>query len=353
MNIRAQSSTVRVVIFLLTLCAIGAFLKVYFVGVTYSNDYAEYVQTAQYLGGDHSVAVIPHRLLKPLNPLLIAGLAHFGDYETVFLIQAIILYAAFVIAMYYFARQFLENTFTSALIAGYVALSYPMLKYGIDILTETGALLFYVISLLLTMLYLKQPSWRLVLVNAFVVTIGFLWKEYSVVSAVIFGLAILFHAVVPLKQRIAYIAAYAAIFLGVHLPLQIYVFLAHGYTYLSWYSVAVNGAILQNEFTLKNIIKSTAALLGVLWLAVLPGFSHYRSLTPWQRRFWQVSIAPPFMAYAWGYVSSRLLFVMAPPFLLVAGVAMRDWSRSAQITIFLLAISANITWFFLSYHIVL
>ncbi len=346
--------TNRAYVLIALVCIFGATLKIAFFPPTFSSDYYEYVALSQYYEGTVDLSspdVRPHRMLKPLNPLLIAGMAQVTDHQSAFIVQATIFYFAFIFAVFFFAREFFDDLFMPTLIAIYVALSYPILKYGVELLTETGALFFYVLSLYYTLRYLKMPSMKLVITNAAIVTIGFLWKEYSIVSAVIFGLAILFQSTQSIRTRAMQIAVYAGIFLAVHIPMQIYVYLAHGYTYLSWYSVAVHGAINQHEFTLRNIIKSTAALLGVLWLAVPLGFARYKELAGWQKRFLQVGLLPPFMGYAWGYISSRLLFVMAPPFLLVAALGMHGWSRSAQVSILVLAIGANIAWLFLSYQI--
>jgi hypothetical protein len=320
-------------------------------GVTESSDYHEYVSLAQYINGDMNAEVRPHRFLKPLNPLLVAGLAHNMNYETAFIVQALFFYVALIVMMFFFAKEFFDDVFLSTLIALYVALCYPILRYGVDILTETGALFFYVASIYLTLRYLKTPAWRFLLLNTATITIGFLWKEYVVVSAIIFGLAILFHSSLTAQEKMQHFAAYAALFLAVHIPLQIYVYLHYNFSYLSWYSIGVHGAIQQNEFTVRNIIKSTAVLLGLMWLVVPIGLMKYASLAPFQRRFWQVGILPPFIGYAWGYISSRLLFVMAPPFLLVAGMGMRGWSKTAQAALVGLAICANIAWLIIAYHV--
>ncbi len=347
----STSPILRACAILVLVCAFGATLKLSLFGVTDSSDYREYIALAQYISGDASAQVSPHRFLKPLNPALVALLATVTDYQSAFLFQALFFYIALVLAIFYYSYEFFEDVFPATLIAAYVALSYPILKYGVDILTETGALSFYVWSLLLTLKYLKAPSWRLLLANAAVVTIGFMWKEYVIVAALIFGITILFHSSVPQRVKVQHILAYIGIFIAVHVPLQVYVYLHYGYSYLSWYSEGVHGAIKQNEFTLHNILKSTAALLGLLWLVVPFGLARYPQLTAWQKRFWQVGVLPPFIAYAWGYISSRLLFVMAPPFLLVAGMGMRDWKKSTQLTLVVLASILNIAWLFLSYRV--
>jgi hypothetical protein len=149
------------------------------------------------------------------------------------------------------------------------------------------------------------------------------------------------------------VAAYAAIFLAIHIPLQIYVFLQYDYTYFSWYMSNAPAGVQAGEFTLRTITKSTAALLGLAWLLVPLGLVRFKAFELWQKRFFQTALIPPFMGYVWGYISSRLLYVMAPPFLLVAGMGLAGWSKTTQIIFVAIAAAANIAWLFLSYRIVL
>lgn len=348
-----RSPLVVALLWVLLLGAMFASTKIVFLGTTVSGDYLEYVATAQSIAGDPDGRIVPHRFLKPLAPAVIAGLATMVDYKTAVLAQALFFYFALVVAMFLLTHEFFNDRFRAVLVTSLLTLSYPVLKYGVELNIETGAWFFYVLSLWLTVKFLKSPVRLIFLANAAVITIGFLWKEYSIVSAIIFGLTLIIHPQLALTQKIRYIAAYAALFLTIHIPLQIYVYMQYGYTYLSWYMSNAPAGVAAGEFTLRTITKSTAALLGLAWLLVPLGFMRFALFATWQKRFFQTALLPPFIGYVWGYISSRLLYVMAPPFLLVAGMGLAGWSRRTQVAIVVAIIVANIAWLFLSYKITL
>ena len=88
-------------------------------------------------------------------------------------------------------------------------------------------------------------------------------------------------------------------------------------------------------------------------MAVPSGWRRVRELDPARKLFVRASLVPPFIGYLWGYISSRLLYVMAPPFLIVAYMGMRGWSRRTQVLFVAVAVALNIGWLFLSYRIAL
>ncbi len=197
-------------------------------------------------------------------------------------------------------------------------------------------------------------TWRvlkiclILLANAAVLAVGFLWKEYSVVSAIIFGLAVLFHPELSRRARLKNFAVFAGIFAAVHLVWQVYVYVRYHYTYLSWYQTA-GASGFRTECTIKNLVKSTGAILGLAWLLIPSGLFQFLTLAWWQKRFLVIAIPVSMMAFFWGYVSSRLFFVMAPAFALLAVLALaRIQNAYARYGIFVLIIAGNLAWLVLS-----
>src|SRR3989344_1720911 len=352
----ARNAALSALLVLLVLGAAAAYLKLEFLGTTLSSDYDTYVLTAQYLKGE-VVAIpgdisIPQRLLKPAYPAYLAVASGVTDFHAAALAQALFFYLLFIVAMYLLARAFFEDTFPSVIVVLLSAFSYPVLKYGLDTYSETGAWFMYALSLWLALRFRRHPTAKLFLFNAILVTVGFLWKEYAILTAIMFGLVILSHSALKMREKFLYVLAYAGIFLSIHVPWQAYVLQVFDFSYLDWYlKGGADG--FSYEFTLKNIIKSTAALLGVMWLFVPLGFSRLRDSAREMRLFSYLSASVPLLGYAWGFISSRLLYVIAPPMLLVAVSGMRDWSRRTQVAIVAAALVANIGWLVLSYRITL
>ncbi|QQG37886.1 MAG: glycosyltransferase family 39 protein [Candidatus Kaiserbacteria bacterium] len=337
---------------ILLIATLAAFLKLSLFGTTVSSDYQEYLATAQAFAGEPGFEVAHNRILKPLAPALVALLGQGIGYHEAMLAQALFFYLALALATFFFAREYFQDERLAFLLTLMSALSYPVLKYGVDVLTETGAWFFFVLSLWLTVRFLREPRPGLFLLNALVVAVGFLWKEYSIVGGAILGLATLFHPALSLKQKTLYALGGSALFLLIHAPWQWYVYVTYGFTYLTWYGQNA-GPGFAMEFTLKNVIKSTAAILGLAWLLVPRGLRHFSTLDTWRRRFLQVAALPPLVGYLWGYISSRLLYVIAPPALLLAGLGLRTLPPRVQIAVTAFVVLANIAWLSLSYSITL
>ncbi len=323
---------------LLALCALAASFKLGHLGITPNSDYQSYIATAQVLSGLPAQAY-PERLLKPLAPLVVAAAAPALGFPAAFVLEVVLFYFAFALAFYALAYAFLEDRWLALVAALFGALSYPMLRYGLDLYTETGAQFFYLLSLLLTLFYLRMPSRRLLLANALAIGIGFLWKEYSAVAGLAFALVLLFERG-TLRRRAAGLGLLAFVALIPTVLVQLWVYAAYHYTYLSWY-LQGGASGFATQFTLHNLAKSLAALLGLAWLLVPVGIWHLPELSAVQRRFLAMVIPASFAALLWGYVSSRLFYVMAPALVLLAVYGLARLPRWVHVLAVAVALIAN------------
>ena len=347
-SLRTLSPTFIAILALFVVGAFAAYARLSYIGVSPQGDYQGYIDAAKFIGGEQVDSVPYFRLIKPLNPLLISALHPSMGYMNAFILQSLIFYFAFIVVMYLFAYEFFEDRALSILMTLLAMLSYPILRYGIDLLIETGALFGYVLSLWLTMRFLRVPNMRIFLWNVIAITLGFLWKEYAIVNAIIFGLVILLHPDLARVTKAKYIAWFAGIFLAVHIPWQLYMFFAYHYTYIAWYA-HTGTAGYGTLFTPVNIIKSTGAILGLAWLTVPAGLLKVRSLEKWKQLFLMIALPIPFMGYVWSTICSRTLYVMAPTFLLLSLMGMRSYSRTVQIAIVCAAILFNVAWLIYSH----
>jgi len=343
-----------IVALLLIVGAVIAIFKLNYLGTTHSSDYDTYVMTAQYLRGevtsDPTGISIAQRILKPLYPGFLALMGSVTDYFTAALVQAVIFYFLFIVAMFLLAREFFDDLFLATIAVVLSAFSYPVLKYGLDVYTETGAWFMYVLSLWLTVTFLRTPSRAIFFANVALITVGFLWKEYIVIAAIVFGICLLLHQALTIRQKILHVFLCGGIFLSVHIPWQFYILSTFNFSYLDWY--LIGGADgFSYEFTLKNIVKSTAALIGIMWLFVPLGLIRLKSADFHQKLFAYAGSVAPLIGYAWGFISSRLLYVIAPPMLLVSLYALKGWDRRYLAALAALACIANLGWLVLSYRI--
>ncbi|MHB8660821.1 MAG: hypothetical protein ACYC75_02720 [Minisyncoccota bacterium] len=331
---------------ILIICALAAIFKLGHIGTTFNSDYTSYIETARLFSGQPTAALHPERVLKPLAPVVVAAIAPFSGYSTAFLIEVVFFYLAFALVLYSLAWFFFEDRWLAFIAALLGALSYPILRYGVDLYTETGAQFFYVLSLVLTLLFIKRPSRKLLIANGLALGIGLLWKEYSVVAGLIFGLILLLQNI-SWRVRIADLALLALISLTPTLLVQLWVYFAYHYTYFNWY-LAGGASGFATQFTAHNIIKSVAALLGLAWLFVPFGFRRFRELSVSQKKFLYYVIPASMVALLWGYVSSRLFYVMAPAFILLAVFGISKTPRWIQICALIFTVAANLIWLMLA-----
>jgi hypothetical protein len=330
---------------ILAICTLAAVAKDHYFGFTEVSDYTTYIETAKLFAGlppGQYPGPYPSRLLKPLAPLGVAALSPVFGIDGAFLFEVAFFYLAFALVLYALGYVFFGDKRLGVFAALIGALSYPMLRYGVDLYTETGAQFFYVLSLLFTLLYLRAPSRKMLLWNALALGIGFLWKEYSVVAGIIFGFVLLFENV-EWRARARNIALLALVALLPSIAVQIWVYLDYHYTYLDWY-IHGGASGFAVEFTFRNITKSIAALLGLAWALVPLGLMRMRQLPESDRRFLYAALPVPFICLLWGYVSSRLFYVIAPAFILVALLGLTRLPRRAQIVAMLAVLAANIGW---------
>lgn len=333
----------------LGLClALVACFRFSYVPLTPNSDYTSYVSTAQYFSGIPSAEVYPQRILKPLGPLGVAVLELAATPQTAFIIEVLIFYFLFGGALYFLAFEFFQDRRAALIAALLGTVSYPMMRYGLDLYTETGAQFFYVLALLFMLRYLKAPSYSRLLAAAVTIGIGLLWKEYSLVTGFGFGLMLLFERT-PFGQKIKNLILLGVGSLLPSLLVQAWVFENLHYSYLDWYRTGgANG--FATEYTPKNLIKSVAALLGLGWVFVPSGVFQIKKLGFGEPRFNFIlfSTLASLLCLAWGFVSSRLFFVVAIPAILIAVTAMMRLPKKMQIVATTVILLGNVVWLVVS-----
>jgi hypothetical protein len=351
MNSFAQGGSVPALGVLIAAAGLAAFAKLYWIGVDTGEDYPGYLFAAKYFQGLNAEPP-PFRILKPLAPMLVAALQPAFGYQYAFIVQAVFFYLALVIAMYLFAVEFFDDWFPATLATALVAFSYPVLKYGLDLRIETGAWFFYVLSLWLTLRFIKRPTIGVLLVNAVVIAIAFLWKEYAVVSGAALALTVVLHPTLTLRNKAVFLGAFAAVFLAANVPWQIFMLSNFHYSYFDFYT-SKNLPGFRVEYTLKNLVKSTAGVLALGWVTVPLGLMRIRTMDSARKQFLYAALPPPFIAFGSGHVESRLFYVLGPPFAIVSIIGMGNWHCRRQAVFVAAAVAANIAWLVISYSVTL
>jgi len=316
---------------------------------TFTSDAVGYLDTAEWIkGGD--VTLHPERILKPLAPLGIAILSFLtGDTVSGMLFEAGLMYILLALATYLLFWGFFKHKIIALLGSIILISSYPMLFYGLDLYTETGAMFFYVFALFGIWKYFTSTDRLWFWLSAVAITLGMLWKEYSAVSGVFFGLVILFHPTHTLRGKIRDLMLLAIVSVGVLGLWQWYVYVVHQYSYLDWYRIGTAGDAVVREYTPYHIMKSLFATILLAWAFVPLGLWKWKAFSSLEKRFLVLLILPSLMFLLWGYVSSRLYFIVAPfaLFFVLHGFRILETRRSFVIGLAMTVILlGNYAWLF-------
>lgn len=286
-----------------------------FLPLTDGGDSVSYIAVAEWMSGDpvSPSDIYPARFLKPLAPLGIALLSPLaGDPILAFLILNILSYIALAAASWFFFLRFFVND-ESALWGTLILISaYPVLFYGLDLYTDMGSWVLFVVTLTLIIGYARAPSPRAALVVGVSVAVGVLWKEYSVIAGLSAALMLLFVSYRSMAQRSGDLLLMSVPGIIALCGAQYFVWSTFGYSYLDWYKTGTTPIPGISEYTLPHIIKSLIGTVFFAWIPALLGVIRFPALGSTERRIVLSFALPLTLIFLWGFVSTRLYFIVAP-----------------------------------------
>ena len=291
-----------------------AFVRLSYVPITFSSDAEGFVATAEYIAGDEAGRFEGSRFLKPAAPALVAFIVSVTgiSYPSALLAQAVIGFFLLGLAAYYFGRIFWGDRKAGFAYAVIIATTYPIIRYGLDTFTETGAWALYLAALAGTLLWYQKPQTKWLWLTALVLLLGLLWKEYAVLAGLVFGLAILFQPVLSVRDKVWSILQGLSLTLVPWAIFQAFVYRVYDYSYLDWLSLGMSEEFYQATYTLMSVVKSMAGLLLFVWVFVLVGLLRFAQLNKTQKQFIYFLFIPSFGFLLWGWVSTRLFFSLVP-----------------------------------------
>ncbi len=348
LTVRILSTQHRFWLSLLTLMMVGiASVRLAFISLTVTSDTLGYASTAQQLLGQ-DVIFNGARYLKPLAPAVIAGLTSFGiDPVSGVLVQSVLLYFALGLATYWFGFVLFTKKSAGFLCALFIVGSFPIVKYGLDYLTETGAWALYFLSLAGMVLWYRHPHSYWHWFVAVTLLGGLLWKEYAVLAGLTFFLVICFHKRVSIPHKVLVLLQVGALTLIPWVMWQYHVYTTFAYSYLDWLYIGSAPEAYATMYTVPAVVKSTFVLLGVGWLYVLYGLFQWKKITPEIKYFIDAMVLPAFGFLLWGYVSSRLFFSLVPLAIIFATIgilSIKSKQLQFAMVLFYLITSFGLVW---------
>jgi len=332
-------------------------LLVFFVPRFNHPDTLQYVSTIKNISGDEGSEIFPFRILKPM-PILIAALLNpILSPENALVAQNVIFYFLSVWLVFLLVCKIYKNekqAFYGTVLYG---TAYPMLAYGLAVLTDLSGWFFFLLTVLLGLNFLKNPSFKIAFLSGLLAGFGMLFKE-SVAAAPIFFAGLVFIAApISLKEKFKYILVFGSAFIIFPAINSIILYKLYSYSYWDAFRLGGVNAKSSNSFYIISPLRIVIEIGRVLlmgWIFVLFGAWKEFILKNIERiKFLLAFIPPSLSVFLWVYPHNRMLYIAFPLLVLLGSSGLlRNYKNSrinAFVEIILLSAYVLISYFVLEF----
>lgn len=325
--------------------ALNALAIFVFFGFQKYGDSPDYVRLIHWFLGEGSVFEV-ERMLRPLGPFLALPLEFLGDAAGL-IAQNILFYFLSAVLVFKIVDLIFQNKKQALFAVLFFVTATPVIESGLAYLTDMGAWFFYLLSIFLTLLYLKNKDEKLVLLNGFLSGIGVLMKENGGLGVFFFGLMILFSRDFGIKEKIFKILKFGFVFAVPVIALQVFAYRSFHYTSLDWYLRNPSGSPGEGLFLVSlRYLGQLFRILGIVWLPLLFGVWRELREKNWLRSRIYLALVPASFSFLLWSVSgsARSVFVFAPLGVLLASRGFILWftalGRRGRIVLVVLFLAA-------------
>lgn len=323
--------------FSLIFAAINAILLlVFFVPRFNHTDTQQYVATIKYLSGEPSGELFLHRILKPLPLLISVPLTSFFSIEDTLIFQNLIFYFLSVwlifLLIYRIYQSERQAFYGVVLYAG----AYPMLAYGLAELTDLSGWFFYILSVFLSLNFLKNPNLKTAVLPGFVAGLGMFFKESTAAAPIFFTTLLFFATQNPLKEKLKYFSYFGIAFFTPVLINSVIIYKIYHYSYFQWYwNISHHGE--SSGFYAYSFLRTTIEAGRVFvfgWIFFILGILKEIKSKNQERQKVLLSFVPPSLSFfLWSFPHNRIIFIAAPILVLLGSLGVLRNFKNSKIAI--------------------
>lgn len=299
-----------------------------------TGDAPSYLEAMEVMqGGDIPPDFVPNRILT--SSLAIESISLFtkifGSVKVGWATLDIVFFFILSIVFYKLIFDVFDSHKTALLAGLFLITNYAMVVFALDYGVDVGGWAFYVMSLYLTLKYVKMGDRNILLYSALCIGIGGLFKEYALLATIPIAVVLLYenwlHPITIIKKGIVP----ALISLAPLTIVYLIVFLKFDYTYIDWISYGSESYVYTSKIT--EYIKSFGSLFNLLAPIVAIGaycFVRYGKevLPDIRMRVFVISVALSSLpVFVWPAITQRVLFITVPAVLLVASFAFKRYEK--------------------------
>ncbi len=217
----------------------------------------------------------------------------------------------------------------------FVAGNYALIVFGLNFLMDMGGWFSYMLSLYLSLLYLRTSKRKFILFSAFSAGVGMLFKEYAVLGIIPIACVLIYENLSVREIGKSIIKIFKSSFFPALLAmspvliLYSFIYLKFDYTYADW--LATNHERYDSFNKLAEYVKSFGSLLTVLGAIFLLGlhslYKNWHSVSEREKVFiisLVLSVTPLFI---WPGITQRVLFVSVPAIATISSFFFREYKK--------------------------
>lgn len=297
-----------------------AILLVFFVPRFNHTDSVQYIATVNYVLSNEGGELHLNRLIYPAPILMSASLNSILSPANAFIFQNIAFYFLSIVLVFFLIISLYNDKKQAFYGTVLFAASYPVLAYGIAILTDFAGWFFYLAAILLSLYFYKSPDKRTALAIGFIAGFGMLFKESTAAAAMFFASLVFLAMQISLKDKLKYLFLFGFAF---SLPIiinSIIFYKLYYYSYLERYVDVVHDKTggLYAYSPLRMAIE-IGRVFAFGWIFILLGALREISLKNKERSKFLIALILPSISFLfWAFPHNRVIFI-AFPFLVLLG----------------------------------
>ncbi len=308
----------KVILFLFLIGFVNViFISVFCSDYFYRGDTAGYIETAQWLGGDKSVEVLPYRLLKPMGlimPMFFEKIGLMGEYGLQF--QNVIFYFLAIILLFDLVFELTKNKRQSIFAVILFITAWPFLGNALSFLTDMTGWFFYLFPawLLVKLHYSEKVNFYYCFLLGFITGIGFLFKESAIAFLFLMLGYLIFLNKEKLLDRIKLLTICGLAFFVPVLISSFFVYQAVGYTFLDWFFRS-GGTIIPDYsyYGFGELFFNIGITFTIGWFFVFFGIIKEVKEQDKLRIKWILAfILPALSGFVWCVSIARILYIAFP-----------------------------------------
>lgn len=309
-----------------------AVLLVFFVPRFDHTDTVQYIATVNYVLSQGGGELHLNRLLYPAPILISAALNPIFSPTNAFIFQNIIFYFFSIFVIFLLIFRFYKNEQQAFFGTVLFATAYPVLAYGIAILTDFAGWFFYLTAVLISLNFYRSPDKKTAFVIGLTAGVGMLFKESVAAAAMFFAVLVFLAMQISFKDKMKYALLFGFAF---SLPVLInsavfYKF--YSYSYLERYIDVVHdktGGFY--AYSLLRMLIEIGRVFALGWLFFLLGAIKEISLKNKERlRFLAALILPSLSFLFWAFPHNRIIFIAFPLFVLLGSFGLANSGKLSR-----------------------